>query len=159
MHDPSFAASWISSFEKGPSPSWFLALPTSARAYLHTYADGGNLVAVATAAAGIQSVESVVSSQLSVACSWKATSSTGGGGVGGGGGNGTTAGGSGSSSSGSVVGGTGASSSSSTSDSTTSASASSLSSSLSSAGAARETGVFAAGAVAMAGILGLAVAL
>ncbi|CAF9932430.1 MAG: hypothetical protein GOMPHAMPRED_006574 [Gomphillus americanus] len=151
VHDPTFAASWLSSFEKGPSPSWFLALPTSARGYLHTYADGGNLGAVATAAAGIQSVESAVSSQKSVSSAAHAGgNATSTGGAVAGGGSGTTAGGSSS-------GVTGSSSTGGLSSSTTSAST--LSSSSSTAGAARETGVFAAGAVAMAGILGLAVAL
>ncbi|MCJ1356417.1 MAG: hypothetical protein MMC33_006412 [Icmadophila ericetorum] len=53
VHNPSFAASFESAFAAGSSPSWFLALPTSVKSYLHTYSD---YVGVASAAGAIESV-------------------------------------------------------------------------------------------------------
>lgn len=51
VHDQSFANSFESAFAAGSSPSWFNALPTSVKSYLHTYSGFGGL---AQAAAAVQ---------------------------------------------------------------------------------------------------------
>lgn len=161
VHDPAFAASFVSEFEAGSSPSWFLALPTSVKEYLHTY---NNYASVETAVGGIQSVESVASSEsvssvtasmasASAAASRSGNSSaptTG---------SATGTSGSTGSSSGTATGTTSGFSSGVSAAATGSSTGASSSSSAAGAAAARETGALAAGAVAMAGILGLAVAL
>ncbi|MCJ1444484.1 MAG: hypothetical protein MMC23_004986 [Stictis urceolatum] len=43
VHDPHYAASFESQFAAGSSPSWFLALPSSVKAYLHTYSNYGGI--------------------------------------------------------------------------------------------------------------------
>ncbi|KAI4139030.1 MAG: hypothetical protein L6R39_006492, partial [Caloplaca ligustica] len=53
VHDPSYAASFEEAFAKGSSPSWFLALPTDVKSYLHTYSGYGG---VATAVGDFGSV-------------------------------------------------------------------------------------------------------
>ncbi|KAL9604509.1 MAG: hypothetical protein Q9219_000474 [cf. Caloplaca sp. 3 TL-2023] len=53
VHDPAYAASFESAFAKGSSPSWFLALPTDVKDYLHTYSNYGG---VATAVGELSSV-------------------------------------------------------------------------------------------------------
>ncbi|MCJ1223608.1 hypothetical protein MMC12_000251 [Toensbergia leucococca] len=52
LYDPSYASSFESAFAAGSSPSWFNALPTDVKSYLHTYSNYG---AIATAAAAIES--------------------------------------------------------------------------------------------------------
>ncbi|KAI4097319.1 MAG: hypothetical protein LQ348_005787 [Seirophora lacunosa] len=46
VHDPAYASSFQQAFADGNSPSWFRALPTDVKSYLHTYSGYG---AVATA--------------------------------------------------------------------------------------------------------------
>ncbi|KAI4167055.1 MAG: hypothetical protein LQ343_007520 [Gyalolechia ehrenbergii] len=53
VHDPAYAASFQSAFAAGSSPSWFLALPTDVKDYLHTYSNYGG---VATAVDDLGSV-------------------------------------------------------------------------------------------------------
>lgn len=53
VHDPAYAASFESAFAAGSSPSWFLALPSDVKAYLHTYSNYGG---VATAVVELGSV-------------------------------------------------------------------------------------------------------
>ncbi|KAI4128716.1 MAG: hypothetical protein LQ338_002612 [Usnochroma carphineum] len=53
VHDPSYASSFEQAFAKGSSPSWFLALPTDVKSYLHTYSGYGG---VATAVGEFGSV-------------------------------------------------------------------------------------------------------
>lgn len=43
VHDPAYAASFESDFAAGKSPSWFLALPSDVKSYLHTYNGYGGL--------------------------------------------------------------------------------------------------------------------
>lgn len=59
VHDSSFAQSFESAFSEGSSPSWFTALPTDVKSYLHTYPGFGGL---ATAAGAVQSAEASISS-------------------------------------------------------------------------------------------------
>ena len=160
VHDPSFAASFLSEFEAGSSPSWFLALPTSVKEYLHTYNNYGS---VATAVGGIASVESVANSQslssvsASISASIASASAMGSGSL-----SALTtdsATGSMALSTGITTGSTPGSSSGASAAATQSSTGASSASSSAGAAAARETGALAAGAVAMAGILGLAVAL
>ncbi|KAL8947533.1 MAG: hypothetical protein Q9222_006194 [Ikaeria aurantiellina] len=53
VHDPSYAVSFEEAFAAGSSPSWFLALPTDVKNYLHTYSGYGG---VATAVGEVESV-------------------------------------------------------------------------------------------------------
>ncbi|KAL8712314.1 MAG: hypothetical protein Q9220_003465 [cf. Caloplaca sp. 1 TL-2023] len=53
VHNPSYAVSFESAFAAGSSPSWFLALPTDVKNYLHTYSGYGG---VATAVGEVESV-------------------------------------------------------------------------------------------------------
>ncbi|KAL8929949.1 MAG: hypothetical protein Q9208_001093 [Pyrenodesmia sp. 3 TL-2023] len=53
VHDPAYAASFEKAFAEGSSPSWFLALPTDVKSYLHTYSGYGG---VATAVGDFGSV-------------------------------------------------------------------------------------------------------
>ncbi|KAL8737313.1 MAG: hypothetical protein Q9181_001804 [Wetmoreana brouardii] len=53
VHDPAYAMSFEEAFAKGSSPSWFLALPTDVKSYLHTYSGYGD---VATAVGDLESV-------------------------------------------------------------------------------------------------------
>ena len=53
VHDPAYAASFESAFAAGSSPSWFLALPSDVKSYLHTYSGYGG---VATAVGEVESV-------------------------------------------------------------------------------------------------------
>ncbi|KAL8804407.1 MAG: hypothetical protein Q9182_002602 [Xanthomendoza sp. 2 TL-2023] len=53
VHDTAYAASFEEAFAKGSSPSWFLALPTEVKSYLHTYSGYGG---VATAVGDFESV-------------------------------------------------------------------------------------------------------
>lgn len=164
VHNPGYASSFVQEFEEGPSPSWFLALPTDVQSYLHTYAAGGNIIGVATAAAGVQSIESQASA---ASVSSSLASETGSASAAGSGANTTLTSGSTANQTASTTGGisAGTTSAGSTSGGSASGSASgtvsSATSSQSTGGvpSARETGALAAGAVAMAGILGLAVAL
>ncbi|KAI4248028.1 MAG: hypothetical protein L6R40_001117 [Gallowayella cf. fulva] len=55
VHDPSYAMSFEEAFAAGSSPSWFLALPTDVKNYLHTYSGFGG---VATAVGNFESVNS-----------------------------------------------------------------------------------------------------
>lgn len=52
VHDQTFARSFESAFAAGSSPSWFTALPTEVKSYLHTYSGFGG---IATVAGGIDS--------------------------------------------------------------------------------------------------------
>ena len=52
VHDRTFAEAFQSEFAAGSSPSWFNALPTSVKSYLHTYSGFGRL---AQAAGAVQS--------------------------------------------------------------------------------------------------------
>ena len=49
VHDQSFANSFESAFAAGSSPSWFNALPTGVKSYLHTYSNFGGLAKAAGA--------------------------------------------------------------------------------------------------------------
>ncbi|KAL8667432.1 MAG: hypothetical protein Q9202_000648 [Teloschistes flavicans] len=53
VHDPAYAMSFEEAFAKGSSPSWFLALPTDVKNYLHTYSGYGS---VATAVGQLEDV-------------------------------------------------------------------------------------------------------
>lgn len=59
VHDASYAQSFESAFAAGSSPSWFNALPTGVKSYLHTYSGFGGL---ATAAGAVESAEGSVTS-------------------------------------------------------------------------------------------------
>lgn len=59
VHDASYAQSFESAFAAGSSPSWFTALPTDVKSYLHTYSGFGGL---ATVAGAVESAEATVSS-------------------------------------------------------------------------------------------------
>ncbi|MCJ1461507.1 hypothetical protein MMC07_000104 [Pseudocyphellaria aurata] len=61
VHDASFAQSFESAFAAGSSPSWFNALPTGVKSYLHTYSGFGGL---ATAAGAVESAEGSVTSAV-----------------------------------------------------------------------------------------------
>ena len=173
VHDPSYAQSFESAFAAGSSPSWFTALPTDVRSYLHTYSGyAGVGSALGTEASQAASVVSVVAS-ASASASSAAASRTG-----------SMSGvmssmsgmmGSMTDMTGSMSGMTMSSATATATGSTqdlgsvsatpsTSGSAAAQSSATqrtasSSAGAAKETGALAAGAMAVVGIFGLAVAL
>lgn len=49
VHDRTFANSFESAFAAGSSPSWFNALPTGVKSYLHTYSGFGGLAQAANA--------------------------------------------------------------------------------------------------------------
>ena len=66
VNDQSFANSFESDFSAGKSPSWFNALPTGVKSYLHTYSGFGGL---ATAAGAIKGVTSSAGSEVSGASS------------------------------------------------------------------------------------------
>ncbi|KAL8830264.1 MAG: hypothetical protein Q9170_005816 [Blastenia crenularia] len=146
VHDPSYAMSFEEAFAKGSSPSWFLALPTDVKEYLHTYSNYGG---VATAVGELGSVASGATT-----------------GSGSGTGSAMTGSGSGSSS---VTTGSGTSQTSSTgktsasgetsSGSAANAQTTSPSTTVAAGGAARPTGPLALGSVIAVGVLGLAVAL
>ena len=144
VHDPAYASSFEEAFAAGSSPSWFLALPSDVRSYLHTYRDftgvAGALATDVSVVASLQSGAASASASVSSAMASR-SGSTGSGS--------DTATGTGSTQTLGSVSATGSASSGSTTRPT----------STSTAGAARETGVLAAGAIAMAGILGVAVAL
>ena len=72
LHNPSYASSFESAFAAGSSPSWFNALPTDVRLYLHTYSNFGG----AATAAG-----AVLNAISSNATSGSTASMTGGAGV------------------------------------------------------------------------------
>lgn len=75
VHDQTFARSFESAFAAGSSPSWFTALPTEVKSYLHTYSGFGGL---ATAANGIDSALPKSTSATTTASSGtQATSSAG----------------------------------------------------------------------------------
>ncbi|KAL8719895.1 MAG: hypothetical protein Q9225_003154 [Loekoesia sp. 1 TL-2023] len=142
VHDPSYAMSFEEAFAKGSSPSWFLALPTDVKSYLHTYSNYGG---VATA----------VGELSSVAGGTTIGSAGSGSGSGSGGmatmtGSGTSQSSGASTTSGSdmTAGGTGAN-----------AQATSPSSTASTGGAPRATGPLALGLAGAVGVLGLAFAL
>jgi hypothetical protein len=162
VHDPGFAQSFESAFAAGSSPSWFLGLPTEVKSYLHTYSGYGG---IATAVGAVNSVESAaaaektssmsasaaatttVASQTGTQVSTDPTS------------NGATSGTSsmatmisapqGTSTQFVVVGGS----------TVTPSGPTSAGSSVSSAGAAKESGLLAAGLMGVLGVLGAAVAL
>ena len=139
VHDGGFASSFEEAFAAGSSPSWFLALPSDVRSYLHTY---GAFTGVASALATDVSV--VASLQSGAASARSARSGM------------TTE--SGSETATETDTDTDTDTESSASATATSGSTAGATST-STGGAARETGVLAAGAFAMAGILGMAVAL
>ncbi|KAL8949388.1 MAG: hypothetical protein Q9183_007609 [Haloplaca sp. 2 TL-2023] len=60
VHDPVYAASFESAFAAGSSPSWFLALPSDVKQYLHTYSGYGS---VATAVGQLESVTQSVADE------------------------------------------------------------------------------------------------
>ncbi|MCJ1429199.1 hypothetical protein MMC29_007112 [Sticta canariensis] len=64
VHDASYAQSFESAFAAGSSPSWFTALPTDVKSYLHTYSGLGGL---ATVAGAVESAEGSVSSGITAA--------------------------------------------------------------------------------------------
>ncbi|KAL8647077.1 MAG: hypothetical protein Q9210_005767 [Variospora velana] len=43
VNDPAYASSFQEAFAEGNSPSWFLALPTDVKSYLHTYSGYGGV--------------------------------------------------------------------------------------------------------------------
>ncbi|KAL8733701.1 MAG: hypothetical protein Q9166_001894 [cf. Caloplaca sp. 2 TL-2023] len=59
VHDPAYANSFEQAFAAGSSPSWFLALPSDVKSYLHTYSGYGG---VATAVNDFESVNEAASS-------------------------------------------------------------------------------------------------
>lgn len=131
VNDPSYASSFASAFSAGSSPSWFTALPTDVKSYLHTYTGFAGL---ASAAVGIQSVtasETTTGSGTSSATGTGGASSTG----------------------------SGMMSTTSGPSSSTASAASATGSTATTAGAVRPTGALAAGAAGVLGILGLAIAL
>ena len=54
VHDPAYASSFEQAFSAGSSPSWFNALPTEVKSYLHTYSNYGG---VATAVGQVESIK------------------------------------------------------------------------------------------------------
>lgn len=60
VHDASYARSFESAFAAGSSPSWFNALPTDVKSYLHTYSGFGGL---ATVAGAVESAEAKATSE------------------------------------------------------------------------------------------------
>lgn len=75
VHDQTFAKSFESAFAAGSSPSWFTALPTEVKGYLHTYSGFGG---IATVAGGIDSALPKATSAATTASSaTQATSSAG----------------------------------------------------------------------------------
>ncbi|MCJ1252425.1 hypothetical protein MMC24_000231 [Lignoscripta atroalba] len=131
LHDPTFASSFQSAFAAGSSPSWFNALPTDVRSYLHTYTNFGVAATVAGGAIG-----SLTPSATSGGSASTGTAST---------------------SSSPMMTSTSAAMSSETS--VAAASEAGPSSTTSAGGAAQHTGTIAAGLAWCVGILGLAVAL
>ncbi|KAL8936012.1 MAG: hypothetical protein Q9216_005152 [Gyalolechia sp. 2 TL-2023] len=75
VNDPAYAASFQSAFAAGSSPSWFLALPTDVKDYLHTYSNYGG---VATA---VDELGSVAGGPLTSSGSEETTTSGGSGGM------------------------------------------------------------------------------
>lgn len=160
VNDPSYAASFESAFSAGNSPSWFNALPTDVRSYLHTYSGFGG---VATAAGAIKNAQSEVSGSgihalgTGTASGASGTAATGS--------SSTTMGSSASAASVMSASSASAAAMSATSIATTegntatSAAAGGATSSSAKAGAAQATGAVAFGLAGAAGILGLAIAL
>ena len=75
VHDQTFANSFESAFAAGSSPSWFTALPTEVKGYLHSYSGFGGL---ATVAGGIDSaLPKATSAATTVGSGTQATSSAG----------------------------------------------------------------------------------
>ena len=132
VHDPAYASSFESAFAAGSSPSWFTALPTSVKSYLHTYT---GFAGIATAAAELDSATRNASAAA-------------------------TATGPGLSKTGSTTGsGRSVSTSSTGSTSVTAAGGTTQSSSVSQGGAAKPTGMIAAGMAGVVGFLGVAAVL
>ncbi|KAL9124578.1 MAG: hypothetical protein Q9217_006100 [Psora testacea] len=52
VNDPSYASSFQYAFSVGSSPSWFNALPTDVKSYLHTYSGFGGVAGAAGAVKG-----------------------------------------------------------------------------------------------------------
>ncbi|KAL8998005.1 MAG: hypothetical protein Q9169_002845 [Polycauliona sp. 2 TL-2023] len=63
VNDPVYAVSFQSAFAAGSSPSWFLALPSDVKKYLHTYSGYGD---VATAVGGIESANQGATSEATM---------------------------------------------------------------------------------------------
>lgn len=144
INDPAYASSFESAFSAGSSPSWFTALPTDVKSYLHTYT---GFVGIASAAAGIQSD----AANATTAAGNDTASSTGAAHASGASMTTSTSG----ASSGSGMMSTTSSSGNPASTGSSSASAAKATT----GGATRPTGVIAAGFVGAAGVLGLAIAL
>ena len=62
VNDPSYASSFEEAFASGSSPSWFNALPTDVKSYLHTYSGFGGLAGAAGAVKGAASSEATAAS-------------------------------------------------------------------------------------------------
>lgn len=73
VHDQSFANSFESAFAAGSSPSWFNALPTDVKSYLHSYSGFGGL---AQAAGAVQSGALTAKATTGSAASATVTSAT-----------------------------------------------------------------------------------
>lgn len=73
VHDRTFANSFESAFAAGSSPSWFTALPSGVKSYLHTYSGFGGL---AQAAAAVQTGVLSETSSATKAATKSATSAT-----------------------------------------------------------------------------------
>ena len=145
LYTPSYASSFLSDFSAGKPPSWFNALPTDVKSYLHTYSDYG---AVATAVG--QFAEATRNASLAAESSAANSTNSGSG-------SGMVTSMSGSSTAMSSTAGSGSSASAAAGSTTGSSSA--KASGASTAGAPSPTGAIAVGLAGVVGILGLAVAL
>ena len=157
VNNPSYANSFESAFSAGSSPSWFNALPTDVKSYLHTYSGFGQ---VAGAAGGIQSAERAATSNGTIA---SGTAAATGGSITGSAasttGSQSSGGTTGSGSSGSMATMTSSSPAAGGSSASSAPAAGGASSASSHGGAAAPTGALAAGVVGMVGILGAAAVL
>ena len=153
VNDPKYAASFESQFSAGNSPSWFNALPTDVKSYLHTYSGFGG---IATAAGAIKDVNSAESG----ASNGTAATATGSGSTTMGSSASAASAISASSASAASVAAMSATSIASTEGNTaTMTAAGSATSSTAKGSGAQPTGIVAAGIVGFAGLLGLAVAI
>ena len=143
LYNPAFASSFEAAFEAGSSPSWFNALPTDVKSYLHTYSGWVGLEAGAAALnSGLASVSATATGN-STASSMPMTSMT------------TAT----KTSSGTVATPTGGSSTSGAAAAGQSSAAAASTSKAATGGAERLDGVMAAGLAGLAGILGVALVL
>ncbi|CAF9935522.1 MAG: hypothetical protein HETSPECPRED_009817 [Heterodermia speciosa] len=77
VHDPAYASSFESAFAAGSSPSWFNALPTSVKSYLHTYTGFAGVATAAGELAGVTGSGSGTGSTAAAAATETGSGSTG----------------------------------------------------------------------------------